>query len=254
MNKHKHDQFLNERTLIGKGRMADVYLWNGYAYKCFNHQYPDDWIKYELDIQRIINGTKLPCVRYLPSEFPRSIKMNYIEGVTLADRVMKEKYKQGVEDLIDLMGQIHQVSDLSLPDLNPSLKMTIERLIVDSSYKQIAYRCIDELPDDCILCHLDFHFLNVLYSDASYTVIDWVNAKKGHPIYDVARSYVIFHEFAYRLSKKFLTLARKKYKFDESDLTKAIFVMALHRLGETDSAKVHELMTSLADSLANSTT
>jgi hypothetical protein len=63
-------------------------------------------------------------------------------------------------------------------------------------------------------------------------MIDWVNAKNGHPIYDVARSYVIFYEFAFRLSQKFLTLVRKKYGFSDVDLNKAIYVMALHRLNE----------------------
>ena len=140
MDKQKLEQFISERIMIGKGRMADVYLWNGYAYKCFGEQYPDNWIKYETDIQNEICNTNLPCVRYMPSEFPNSIRMDYIEGISLADRVMKEKYKRGVEDLIELMRQVHSVRDLALPELNPSLKHTISQMDVDERYKENAYK------------------------------------------------------------------------------------------------------------------
>ncbi len=56
---------------------------------------------------------------------------------------------------------------------------------------------------NCI-CHLDMHFLNVMIpSDAElladkikYTIIDWMNARLASPVFDYARTYVIFDEFA----------------------------------------------------------
>ena len=48
------------------------------------------------------------------------------------------------------------------------------------------------------------HFLNIMIpSDAelladkiNYTIIDWMNARLAPPVFDYARTYVIFNEFA----------------------------------------------------------
>ena len=56
---------------------------------------------------------------------------------------------------------------------------------------------------NCI-CHLDMHFLNIMIPDDAeliadkidYTIIDWMNARLAPPVFDYARTYVIFNEFA----------------------------------------------------------
>ncbi len=238
-----------ERVLIGQGKRAKVYLWNGFAYKCFDDDYPEDWIRYEMSIQKLINETELKTVKYYESEFPHSIKMDYIEGISLANRVFNEKYKESIDDLFSLFDGVHNIKGLALPDLNAYLLETIDKMDIEDNVKEKAIKCIAELPSGDTLCHLDFHFLNLMYAEGEYYIIDWINARNGNPIYDFARSYVILHEYAYRLSKKFLKRVKNQQGFLESAFLKAVYVMAVHRLSEQKSDKVLQLIENMDQSL-----
>lgn len=230
--------FKKERILIGQGKVAKVYLWNGFAYKCFRGDYPDDWIEYEMRIQDTINQLDLPTVKYYPSEIPHSIKMDYIEGISLADKVCQKKYERGFEDFFSLFLKIHENAVIDLPRLNPYLLQEISKLDIDNSQKTLATKYISDISDGDVLCHLDYHFLNLMYSDNGYYIIDWINAKIGNPIYDFARTYVIIYEYANRLSKKYLNIVKECCGFDLLDLKKAIYVMAVYRLSEDNSGKI----------------
>ena len=52
------------------------------------------------------------------------------------------------------------------------------------------------------------HFLNIMVPDdlSSYTIIDWMNARIAPPVFDYARTYVIFEEF----SKEALEIYKQK--------------------------------------------
>lgn len=235
-------KFQNERVLIGQGKQAKVYLWNGFAYKCFQMDYPHEWIQYEMDIQKSVSKTGLQIANYYQSEIPCSIKMDYIDGVTLADRMRNEKYKNGLEDLFEMFLKVHEKRDLDIPRLNPYLVSKISSMDIELSIKEKALEYISDIADDNVLCHLDFHFLNLMYSKDRYYIIDWVNAKLGNPIYDFARTYVIMHEFLFRLSIRFEKMVMQNCRYGQDEWKKAVYVMAVHRLSESDSEKTRQLV------------
>lgn len=90
------EPFDNTKREIGAGKQAKVYYWNGYAYKIYDSTYPPNWIAYEIQIQNEINKTSLPTVKYYKTDNPHITMMDYIDGITLGDRMIKEKYKQGI--------------------------------------------------------------------------------------------------------------------------------------------------------------
>jgi tRNA A-37 threonylcarbamoyl transferase component Bud32 len=47
------------------------------------------------------------------------------------------------------------------------------------------------LPDDERICHGDFHPANVLVTPQGDAVIDWMDASRGNPLADVARTSII---------------------------------------------------------------
>lgn len=52
----------------------------------------------------------------------------------------------------------------------------------------------DRLPVGSQLLHLDYHPLNVLMDAATVTaILDWTNARRGHPTLDLARTYTLLH-------------------------------------------------------------
>ena len=49
----------------------------------------------------------------------------------------------------------------------------------------------DDRPANALL-HLDWHPLNVLVDgDEVSAIVDWVNARRGHPLLDIARTYAL---------------------------------------------------------------
>ena len=235
---------------IGRGAQAVVFYYNGFAYKVYKDDYPKEWIHNEFLVQDEINKTNLSVVRYDVTEDPNIIKMDFINGMTLADRMVKEKYKNGVKDIIELQKKVHIFTGLDLPTFKPLAIRAVNSLQIDQQKKGRALKFLDDIPDKNSLLHLDFHFLNIMYAKEKYYIIDWVNARIGNPIYDFARSYVILNEFVFRISRKYLSLIIKDKDIDTTNLRKAIYIMALLRLRENRHEKTLGLIESLDEELA----
>ncbi len=234
--------------IIGKGKQATVVTDGIFAYKVFNDNYPLDWIKYEFNIQNEINKTQLPIIKYYSIIDSNCIKMDYIKGDTLGTLLQKSQLKNGVEVLIDLQKQIHTYQDLNLPSFKQEAFTLIDQIEIENEYKVLFKLILDRIDDKHNLLHLDFHFLNVMF-DNQYTIIDWVNAKLGHPIYDYARSYVIMNEYVYRLGSKYKTLIKKDKSIDTNYLDEAIYIMSILRLREETSNRTETLIKDLYQNL-----
>lgn len=227
---------------IGRGSQAIVYYKDGFAYKVYNHDYPPEWIDYEILLQNEINKTCLRAVKYYKTDDPYITRMDFIDGITLGDRMRNEKYKRGIEDLIALQKQVNAIKDINLHSLKSFFENDIKNLLVEEDVKGRALNYLNEIEDKNNVCHLDFHLLNIMYSKEQYYIIDWINARLGNPIYDYARTYVILYEFAYRLSQKYLSLILKDKMMDTRDINKAIYVMTLLRIKESGNIKLQELL------------
>lgn len=234
---------------IGRGAQAVVFSYKGFAYKVYNSEYPKEWIRGELLIQGEINKTSLPVAKYYETDEPNIIKMDLIHGITLNDRMQKKKYENGVEDIISLQKEVHRFTEINLPAFKTCAANDILELQLEQEKKNRALKFLEDIPEKKNLLHLDFHFLNIMYADAQYYIIDWVNARIGHPIYDYARTYVIMNEVAYHLSQKYLSLIVEDRCIDTSDLKKAIYVMALLRIRENFNDKTLELIKSMENEL-----
>ena len=58
--------------------------------------------------------------------------------------------------------------------------------------RRTALEKLDSLPEDDKLCHGDFHPNNILLTLRGPVVIDWMDATRGSPLLDVARSTLLF--------------------------------------------------------------
>jgi len=226
------------RVLVGEGRVAKVYLQDGFAYKCFQSTHPIDWIKYEVKIQNeIVNKTKLPVIAYEYKEGSYEIKMPYICGKELTQRIIIDKYKHGLEDLITLQKQIFAYENLDLPHAHDVFLKTIENSRLDQKTKQIGLDALSSIERKNTLCHFDFHFSNIMFDGNKYYVIDWVNAKLGNPILDIARSYVILRQYAFRLSDQYFKAIARDLNIALSLFEKPIKLMAILRMLEMHDEK-----------------
>jgi len=241
---------INEsHTIIGKGKQAIVVTDGIFAYKVFNEEYPISWIQYEFDIQTEINKIELPIVMYHSIIESNCIKMDYIKGSTLGYLLQTKQLKNGVEVLIDLQKQIHRYHDLNLPSFKEDSFRVLNHIELSNEIKELFHLLIQKIEDKNNLLHLDFHFLNIMF-DYQYYIIDWVSAKAGNPIYDYARSYVIMHEYVFRLGAKYKTLIMKDKSIDTTYLDEAIYIMSILRLKEDRNPRTLLLINDLYDVLS----
>jgi aminoglycoside phosphotransferase (APT) family kinase protein len=236
-----NERFVLERKEIGKGRQATVYLWNGFAYKVYNEGYPLQRIDFEMQIQGKISQTSLPVAKYYKTDCPHIIKMDYISGVTLSEKILKEHYQCGIEDLVNLQRQIHRIDNIDLPNLRKCLQSEISGLDCAEERKIRALKYLSEIGDANTLCHLDFHPSNVISHNDMYYIVDWFNARLGQPIFDYARTYIILFEAASEFSEQYMLLLKNTID-DLSQLDKAIYIMALLRAKEMNGSKSSELL------------
>lgn len=224
-----------KRKLIGAGAIAKIYLEDGFAYKTFPKDYPLNRIEYEVGTQQeIIKNTDLLIPKLKLLKNTKEIKMDYIDGYTLGEYMRKEKYKLALEDLVTIQLSIYEYSNLKLNQAHEIFEKQIKESTLDDELKNIGLLLLTKIEKKKILCHFDIHFLNIMYNQSDYYVIDWVNAKLGNPVLDIARTYIILKQYAQRLAGKYLRMIVKKGNYSMSDVETAIPVMAILRLLEKD--------------------
>ncbi|MGL5685899.1 MAG: phosphotransferase [Vagococcus fluvialis] len=224
------------RKLIGSGAVSRIYVEDDIAYKTYPTEYPLDWVAYEVNIQQeIIEHTNLRIPKMELLKDAKEIRMDFIDGYTLAERIRKEKYKLFLEDFVDIQLSIYEYSDLKLENAHEIFKKQIKESKLGEEFKIIGLSALEKIEKKNILCHLDIHFLNIMYAHSEYYIIDWINAKLGNPVLDIARTYVVLKQYAQRQANKYLKMIVQKGDFKITDIESAIRVMAILRLLEEDA-------------------
>ena len=194
--------FDGTQKVIGKGAQAEVLLYHGFAYKVYNESYPAEWISFEKEQQQAVNKAGLCPVKYYDTDNPHIIKMDLVKGDQLEKSVPKAP-EQGFLLLAKAFRFVHK-ADIGTTTI-PPLSATAGLMLTDEEKLQVL-PIIERLSikyKSCI-CHLDMHFLNIMIPSDSkliadkinYTIIDWMNARLAPAVFDYARTYVIFNEFA----------------------------------------------------------
>lgn len=241
-----YEDFLKKRNEIGSGMVAKVYSYNGFAYKCYNEDYPEEWIDYEYKIQQEIMKSELPIPCYYKSEFPNSIKMDLVKGISMYDRLVEAGKDVVMAEMMTWFEKIHQIKGLNLHSISKYMLNKIENAPVTDEEKEQAIKCLlsveREIDEPDVLCHMDYHFLNVMYEENEVRIIDWTNAKNGKAIWDYARTYVIFYEYAAGMKMKYLKEVLRRTNYPKETFMKAVYVSAVYRLTEHDTKRVRQLV------------
>lgn len=194
--------FDGTQKVIGKGAQAEVLLYHGFAYKVYNESYPAEWISFEKEQQQAVNKAGLCPVKYYDTDNPHIIKMDLVKGDQLEKSVPKAP-EQGFLLLAKAFRFVHK-ADIGTTTI-PPLSAAAGLMLTDEEKLQVLpiIERLSKKYKSCI-CHLDMHFLNIMIPSDSkliadkinYTIIDWMNARLAPAVFDYARTYVIFNEFA----------------------------------------------------------
>jgi aminoglycoside phosphotransferase (APT) family kinase protein len=158
--------------------------------------------------------------------------MDRIDGPTLLDDAIPFRIGRNAELLARLHDQLHRIP------VPPWLTREAP------------------LPGDAIV-HRDLHPLNVLITPDGPMVIDWANASRGDPAFDVADTWVLFacgDPPLHPVEALFAPLARKLFlrsflrPFDRAAVRRAIPAAVAHRLTDRNmSHRERSRMRALAD-------
>lgn len=185
---------------IAHGRTADVYDWDeGHILKLFHNWFDLENIEYELRIARAVqaSGVKSPLVGDLIQVHGRNgLIYGRVEGKSMLDLFQRTPWMvfQYSRMLATLHVQMHEcVFEADVPPQRKKLQNKILQAdVLPAHFKPKLLDALASLPDGDRVCHGDLHPANVLVSKNDATIIDWIDASRGNPFADVARTSVIF--------------------------------------------------------------
>ena len=255
--------FDGTEKVIGRGAQAVVYRWHGFAYKVYRPDYPADWIAFECAQQRAARAAGLTHVRYWLTDDAHCLRMDFVDGPTLEERVNVHGWPHGFADLAAAHRFVHGADAALIAAAGERLLPLTELFVHDidalslpgipAGAKARAKDIVHTIPHRDTVCHLDLHFQNLLFPKTPprdnapfpYVIIDWMNARLGNPVFDYARSYVIFAEFAPEavpLYERAIAADCAALGIGDALFRDAVSVCALLRLGERDSPRVRALL------------
>lgn len=227
-------KFDGSQILIGRGAQADVFKYQGYAYKVYKNTYPEEWIRFEISQQETVVNLGLCDVRYYTTDDPHIIRMDLIDGIELEKKVL-DGFIEGFDMLSDAFRKVHQAKIPSGGIRMPRLIETAGMGLSDEDREKIfpVITHLSEKYAPCV-CHLDMHFLNIMLPNdgSEYKIIDWMNARIAPAVFDYARTYVIFDEFSQEgleLYKKAIASDIASLGITDADFKDAVMVSSVIR-------------------------
>jgi len=184
--------------LIGRGRTADVHLWDeGHVIKLFHAEAPAGRAHAEADISRRAYTLGLPAPEAgdcLQIDGRWGIFFERVDGPTLLHATLRAPWRatRYARMLADVQIANHQKRCPELPSLRDSLDSGIRSApLLDAGVKMALLEDLAEQPDDNVVCHGDVHPDNIILTARGPILIDWLTAKRGHPLADVTRTVML---------------------------------------------------------------
>jgi len=165
--------------------------------KLYEPSFPEEEIRTEFEKTKLVaEHTTLPIanpIELVHHEDQLGIVFERVQGESAMNLMMKKllQVPNIARRLSAIHHKIHQESaplisqeEFLLPILESSDRLSREELrVVKESFSRLR----TETPK---LCHGDYHQGNVLFTNNSFFVLDWVDAFSGNPLLDVALTAV----------------------------------------------------------------
>jgi uncharacterized protein (TIGR02172 family) len=193
---------MNEISLdqpLARGRTADVFVWDeGHVLKLFHNWFEPENIQYEQRISQAVvaSGVKAPLAGDVIRVNDRSgLIYERVAGISMEQMFLRKPWKMFTyaRILARLHAQMHErIFEPAIPAQKTRLENKINRAnVLTAALKTKLLDALESLPEGERVCHGDFHPANVLLSEHEATVIDWIDATRGNPLADVARTSII---------------------------------------------------------------
>jgi uncharacterized protein (TIGR02172 family) len=186
---------------MARGRTADVYDWDDrHILKLFQPGFDLKDIEYEMKIARAVHasGVKAPAVGALIQQNGRNgLIYERVPGDSMLMMFERKPFLlfRYARIFAQLHAQMHEsIFEADVPALHGKLEYRISHLdVLPSSLKTSLLDALhaSRQPEADRVCHGDFHPANVLIAGNDANIIDWIDASRGNPLADVARTSII---------------------------------------------------------------
>jgi len=186
---------------INAGRTATIFRYGDEkVLKLYRPSFPEKVIDEEFQIGLQLNnvGLDVPHTHELVDyNGSKGIVFDFISGASMLQSLPKRPWK--VFAYAALMAQLHfkihsaQTSRVTgLTRLKETLHDKISRVsLLTSDEKELIISQLSELKDGSTICHGDFHPDNIIISSTRMVTVDWLTARIGNPVADVARTWLL---------------------------------------------------------------
>ena len=189
---------MEKGEMISSGRTAEIFAWkDDQVLKLFLKEFSAEDAEFEARVTEAAHkaGLPVPAVEGAVKVDDRAgIVFERVEGPIMTIAMVSRPWK--FFKLARMMAELHQaMHSCEMPGL-PSQREALKRIIRDrvalpSHMKEALLKVLEQLPDSNALCHGDFHPENILMTARGPIVIDWLTAKRGDPMADVARTSLV---------------------------------------------------------------
>lgn len=223
--------------LLGQGRVAEVFEAGADVIKLYRAGVGPEQARHEAGI--------LDALRHLDLTVPRSLGVMRVDGrwgllmTRMPGQPLAERMLAAVDPsadlllLADLHHQIHQHHAAALAPLKARLANRLERVRQLSEVERaVLLERLAALPDGDRLCHGDFHPLNIMIDGERAGIIDWLDATRGPPEADVARTYLLALHNLPALAEPYLATRLRGAAFGRREIEVWLPVLAAARLAE----------------------
>lgn len=189
---------MRKGKLLGQGRTAEVYAWGDFqVLKLFFTTWPAEWIHQEARVARVVHEAGLACPAagdLIEVEGRLGIVYERIDGPSMLEEVARHPSRivSLAHQFADLQLAMHRRVEMELPPGRELLTRLIRNAprLSDAIKEQLLGK-MEQLPDEDGICHGDYHPDNILMTSRGPIVIDWMSVTRGHPLADVAGTYLL---------------------------------------------------------------
>jgi aminoglycoside phosphotransferase (APT) family kinase protein len=186
-------------TKIAEGRDAEIFAWDdGLVLRLYRDPHAGARADREMAVlaavRSVLPSVPAPTARIAHDGRP-GIVMERVDGHAVYEEISRRPWR--VWSLAALVGRLHaELNAVAAPPDLPALRVVLHRRFgaddaIPDDLRAPALHALERLPDGDRLCHGDFQPDTVRLGPLGPVVIDWVNATRGDPAGDFARTAVM---------------------------------------------------------------
>ena len=186
-------------TPIALGSTAEIYTWKeDQVLKLFNSGISCGTVEHEAWLTRLAHATGLPVPEVgeiIEIAGRYGLEYERVDGITMLQALYKKPWLAATfaRQLAELQAKAHKISMPEMPSQHEQLERKINQASqLTGDLRQAALSALEQLPQEDKLCHGDFHPNNIVLTPPGPVIIDWIDATRGLPLADVARSTLLF--------------------------------------------------------------